>query len=269
MYKPVINSVVKYLKSINADIEIDHRYDCYRFEEIRPEEDVIFIWIGIGGIPDLGSVKRRGIYTIYYNTEPYCDGFCCDEIWTYSKYMFHYYNKGDQQQIIRFVPICEENGVKKVPYGGDSKGAQMKLTFIGWLCNRQDKYERLLCDPIIKENLEEKSDLWNDEDYNNYIGGRANIYLNLMKSGSHVLPTVRINKLLSHGCIIISERTNPEDEEHYEGLVQFCELDEIGKLYDNLLKKTGAELQEQSDEIYRKFSDKFHETRFAHLVLRS
>ena len=106
--------------------------------------------------------------------------------------------------------------------------------------------------------MEEVYNLWNDTDFNNYITNRPNIFLNLTKDGTVALPTVRINKLLSHRCIIISEHTNNADEEYYKDMIYFCDLSSIGSVYEKLINKSNDELVEESNRIYEKFYDTFH-----------
>jgi hypothetical protein len=116
----------------------------------------------------------------------------------------------------------------------------------------------------MKENLKEIYNLWNDNDYNNFISSKPNIFLNLTKHiipnivEYNVLPTVRINKLLSHKAIIISEHTNPIDEAYYKDMVYFCNLEEIEDVYQELINKTNIELEQISNNIYEKFYDKFY-----------
>jgi len=265
MYKPIILSCFKYLKYSNNDYIIDYRINYNNFNEIKPNE--ILIWVGCENIPNFDLLRNRGIYCIYYNTEPNIDKFNSNEIWTYSKYLFNSYNKYENTQIIKFIPIiCEEN-VPNVSYINLINN-NIKLTFIGLLAYRGDKKNILFQNSFIKNNLEEVYNLWNDTDFNNYISNKPNIYLNLTKKNTHALPSVRINKLLSHKCIIISEHTNDIDEEYYKGLIYFCNIHEIENVYRKLINKTNIELQQEADKIYEKFYNKFYYKNAIDLIIQ-
>ncbi len=249
MYKPIVSSVIELLKYSNYNIDIDFKVNNYNFDDIKENE--ILIWVGCISIPDFNHLRNKKIYTIYYDTEPDTNiRYSSDEIWTYSKYLFNNYKKQFEKQIIKFVPIILEENIPSVPY--NILNENIKLSFIGHLDCRSEKINK------ISTNIEEINNLWNDEKYNEYIKSNSRIYLNLTKSYTYVLPSVRINKLLSHKCIIISEHTNDIDEEYYKDMVYFCNIDDINKVYENLLKKSNIELQNEANEKYKKFYDKFY-----------
>jgi len=264
MYKPVIISILEILeKEINNIIEIDYRFNNLNFDEL--EENDLLIWVGCENIPNFDILKKRNIYTIYYNTEPDFDQINTDEIWTYSKYLFDNYNKVHKNQIIKFVPIiCEEN-VPVVPYHIEDDN--IKLIFMGSLNYRPDKKDILMSKHLLKNNLEEVYNLWSDNDFNNFIKKKANIFLNLKKTNNIVLPSLRFNKLLSHKCIIISEHTNDIDEEFYKDIIYFCNVDEIEDVYKKLMNKTNIELQNEADEIYKKFYNRFNTSNVQKLII--
>ena len=237
MYNPIILSITKILEYANPNIHIEYKINNdHNFDEIRPDD--VLIWVGCDRIPDFNLLNKKGIYTIYYNTEPDTNAYTSNEIWTYSKYLFDNYNKKN-----------------------------MKLIFIGKLDYRPDKRDKLLNNILIKDNLEEVYNLWNDNDFNNYINNNVNIFLNLTKSGTIALPSVRINKLLSHKCIIISEHTNEIDEEYYKEIIYFCDINEVGNIYKKLNDNTNVDLQQMSDEIYEKFYNKFNYKNVQNLII--
>jgi len=253
MYKPVNSSIKQFLEYSNNNIQIDYKSNYYNFDEINPNE--ILIWVGNIGIPDFESLNKRGIYTIYYNTEPDTEKFTSNEIWTYSKSLFDNYKKNNENQIIKFIPIIYEENIPSVDYNSINNH-NIKLIFIGELSYRGDKKDIIFKSELLKNNIKEVNNLWNDDDYNNYIVNNPGIYLNLTKSGTNALPSVRINKLLSHKCIIISEHTNDIDEEYYKGIVYFCNINEIEDVYKKLINESN--LHNISNEIYQKFYDKFY-----------
>ena len=94
-------------------------------------------------------------------------------------------------------------------------------------------------------------------DFNSFISSRANIYLNLTKTNTCALPSFRLNKLLSHRCIIISNHTNPLDEVDYKDLIIFCDLRDMESEYKKLLELSNEELHQKSNQIYKKFYSRF------------
>jgi len=134
--------------------------------------------------------------------------------------------------------------------------------------NYEYEIQKIIRDSFIKNNLEEVYNLWNDTDFNNYISSNPKIYLNLTKNNTYALPSVRINKLLSHKCIIISEHTNEIDEEYYKGIIYFCNIDEIENVYRRLVNKTNIELQQESNKIYEKFYNKFYYKNAINLIIQ-
>ncbi len=137
---------------------------------------------------------------------------------------------------------------------------------MGLLQFRSDKRDILLNDPIIKNNLEEIYNLWSDEAFNNYINNISNIFINLTKSGTNILPTVRLNKLLSHKCIIISEYTNDIDDGFYNDIIFFCKLEDISKIYLEIINKPKNEINELSENIYNRFYNKFNKINACSLI---
>lgn len=266
MYKPVINSIINILKNYYTYNEINIILTVNLNENNLLKDDILIL-VGCNLIlPDFNNLKEKSIYTIYYNTEPDINELCTNEIWTYSKYAFTLYKKNHIHQIIRFIPIILETNVPFVPYHINSN---LKLSFIGQFCARADYKKHILINSdLLKNNLEEINYLWNDIDYNNYISERPRIYLNLIKSMLPSLPTVRINKLLSHKCIIISEHTNYLDEEIYDGIIYFCYIEEIVNVYKNLIKKSNNELLEEAENKYNLFYNKFHITNIKNQILK-
>ena len=261
MYKPVIISIIEFMKE-NIDIIIEYKYDDYDYNLIQPND--ILLWVGCENIPNFDYFKDKNIYTIYYNTEPEISNHNSDEIWTYSKYLFYNYTKYDNQTI-RFFPIICENTNHYIPYNLKNDD-NLKLIFMGNLNYRYEKKKILFNQPIIQKDLVEIYNIWNDNDYNNLISNSPNIFINLTKGNTIILPSVRINKLLSHKCIIISEHTNEIDEAFYKDIVYFCNINEIGNIYKILINKSIEELEIESNEKYKKFYNIFNSKNIVNLI---
>lgn len=253
MYEPVILSIKEIIKTIYPHVEINYKPDYYEWDEIKTTQ--MLIWVGCIHIPDFNHFKDKNIYTVYYNTEPSIEKVNSDEIWTYSRYIFDLYSQEEKKQIIRYIPVLFEKNLPSSPYL--FKENQMNLIFLGSFFYRHEK--KLILDeyPLIKDNLQEVYNLWNNYDFTSFISSKPYIYMNLTKTDTSALPSFRLNKLLSHRCIIISEHTNPLDESLYKDLIIFCDLRDMESEYKKLLELSKEELHQKSNQIYKKFYSRF------------
>jgi len=260
MFKPVVDSIRILLNYTYPSLSIIYKINEYDFLNKLNENDVL-IWIGHRGEENINyeDLRNRNIYTISYNTEADTKIVNSNEIWTYSKYLFDIYEKHDNNQLIKFVPVICDNSMKYISYKNINT-QDLKLYFIGSIGFRQDKYDIIMQNNFMKDKLIILLNIWNEEDYINFITEQNSpkIFLNLTRSNSNILPSVRINKLLSNKCIVISEHTNPIDEELYEGIVYFTDVDKIADLFIELTNKTSDELEMESETRYQKFNEKFN-----------
>ena len=258
MYKPFVDNIRKLLEPVNYKTDYSN---IITYDLLQPNEVLIFM--GDVDKPDpsvLFTLLQKGIYIIYYNTEPIKYLFPYNEIWTYSKYLFTIYNKINENQLILYVPIMLDTNVPYVPY--HIKDEKKSLTFMGSFNYRAKTRDILFQSDFLKENIEEVYNLWNEYDYNRFISTKPKIYLNVMKLGGteiNILPSARINKLLSHKCIIISEHCNEIDDELYRNIIYFCKLEEIEDVYRMLLSKSNEELQKEANKKYELFCERFCE----------
>jgi len=284
MYKPITDSVLKILKYLHPDVYVDYKTFSPEYEDPEIYNQIqandVLIWLGIEKIIDFKKFKEKGVYTVYYNTEPadecdYCNSkhtgeakYYSNEIWTYSKFLLETYTKDEPSQIIKFVPVIYQENVPRITYSskGEKEKAPIKLVFIGNLDLRPQKKDKLLSKEILKNNLIGINHIWSDEAYNNFILENPHLHLNLTKGNTKTLPSVRINKLLSHGAIVISEHTNPIDEELYGDMVNFCNLDDIESVYKKLSSMTREEIQRKSDKIHNDFYEKFNVTKICNYI---
>ena len=253
MYSPAVLSLKEIITVIYPHIEINFKINYFEWDDIKPND--MLIWVGWESKPDFKYFQNKNIYTVYYNTEPFFDYESSDEIWTYSKYMFNLYEKKNGSKIVRFIPILCEKNLPCVPYL--LKESKMNLVFIGNLSFRIEKKNILMENHLIKENLEEIYHIWDNNEFTTFISSRPYIFINLLKTDTIALPSFRINKLLSHRCIIISEYTNSTDELYYKDLIIFCELKNIELEYKKLLELSNLELHKLSNQIYKKFYSRF------------
>jgi len=258
-YKPSTDSISQILKEKYPSVI--YKTDIDILNEIS--ENDVFIYVG-HEFNDFEDLKKRNIYTIWFNTEAFTNLKNSDEIWTYSKYIFEQYDKKESKQIIKFIPVICEDTTSFVKYNNN---VDMKLYFLGNFGYRKEKYDILMEYPKIRENLIEINNLWSDSDYNDFIeSSYPKIFINLTGQNTAALPAMRINKLLSHKGLIVSEHTNEIDERLYEGIVYFSDIHDFSNVYSNLLKKTNDELQMESEKRYDKFKQLFDQKNAINLI---
>ena len=137
MYKPFVNTIIKILENNNCNYNYLDKYDITLFNE---NDIVIFIGPcheqrGIDH-PNYKPLIDKNIYTILYWTEPDNTKCSTNEIWLYSKYLFHEFDK-NQDQIVKFVPIICEIDLPLIDYThsptsiNNDQNLDIKLCFMG------------------------------------------------------------------------------------------------------------------------------------------
>jgi hypothetical protein len=252
MYYPAIYTLLNLLPLVYNTVEIIFKLSNNNYDNIV-EGDTL-IWVGVYP-PDYSKLKKKNIYIIHFNLEPEVEDFNCDEIWTYSLYMFNEYKNSNlvKNKIIKYIPIIHDETLPITKY--TENNSQMQLAFFGRLYFRAETYEILKATGLT---VYEIYTLWSETDFNKFINNNTHIYLNLSKSNTKALASLRINKLLSHKCIIISEHTNEIDEELYKDIVFFKDLSEICSFYKSLIALSKSELETIANNSYQKFISIFN-----------
>lgn len=249
MFYPILYSLMKIIPLIYNNKKIEFKLDNKNLTNLKKGD--ILIWIGVNS-PNFHKFRKNGVYTIHFNVEPYIENKGSDEIWTYSLYMYEMHKRINK--IIKFIPVIHDDTLPKINYFKNNN--RMKLTFFGKLA-----YERKEKGNIIQKSnviINEIYNLWSEQNFNSYIINNTDIFLNIIRVKTKALPSVRINKLLSHKCIIISEHTNPYDEELYKDIVFFRNLNEIGSLYKSLIVMPISELEMIAEKAHQKFISIFN-----------
>ena len=102
MYKPVFNTITKLLKSSFDNIDIDYQCGNCNYNNLLSND--ILIFVGCISIPNFEELKKKNIYTVFYETEPVPIFITSnDEVWIYSKRLFDTYSKKSSNQIIKFL----------------------------------------------------------------------------------------------------------------------------------------------------------------------
>ena len=207
------------------------------YESLGPSDTLIVIGM-IGPFPNFKNLRKRGVYTIIFWTEPYVYKRYSDEIWYYSKYLTTLHAGSSFQHIL----VKDE---PMIDYSQFSKNTA-KLVFLGNLQYRTKEATNIMRSiPYFIE----KYDLFTKDKFDSFLVKEPHIYVSICKRGTRVLPSARINRLLSSGAIIISQHCNPVDDALYKDLIWFCSLNEIHDTSKMLMEKSPSELNELSQTI--------------------
>ena len=224
--------------------------------QLRPGD--VLLWVGPHGGWEMPWPRLRslGVKTIYYQTEPmdrcgingsdyvlHGAKLQPDEIWGYTWHNIHYC-KGDSKIVLRFVPPgyapLSTDGVLDADEGGLPSGDALRSTnssseliFLGYPFFRSGRgrsYARLR--EKLGTQLNATFMLWNVQAFESWWRQRGQwaMHLNLHKHGNSLhqpLETLRMATLLTKGATIISERSYPQDERIYDGLIHFGSVDQI------------------------------------------
>lgn len=250
MYDPVILSLKQLLPLMYTNRIIKFNINDAKNNDDLIEGDIL-IWVGFCQ-PNFKELKKRNIYIIFYNLEPYIDISETDEIWTYSRYLFEEYKKVTNK-IIKFIPTILDKSVPTINYLENNN--DMKLTFMGYIPYGRQEKNKIINKSGVKINM--VYNLWSHQAFNLFINNNTHIFLNITKGDTKVMPMVRVNKLLSHKCIIISEHLEELEEELYKDMVFFKDLHEIGDFFKSLINKSKAELDIIAESSYQKFINCF------------
>lgn len=249
MYKPFVNTISKLFP------QSKFLYNKWKVIHFNTNDIIIIIGCHFH-VKEFKYFKQKQLYVIFYWTEPEVVdkniSQYCDEIYLYSKFLFVLQQKQFDQQKIKFVPILKEDTTFTVNYL--NKTENIKLCFLG---NMKYRCINTINHFLNIRDFIEKYDLFDEHQYNIYMVNNTNIFLNLNKNGSNILPFCRICKLLSHKCLVISQHCNKEDEELFEDIVYFCSIKDIENTFYNLSSKSPNELNDISNKNYIKFCDKF------------
>ena len=196
----------------------------------------IFIWVGEAGrtyVPWL-ELKKKGVYAVYYQTEPWDSGCALsrhqvDEIWD-----FAWHNIDACQATLRKKDVPT---LRWVPLGALPAKHQVghharvpALFFLG-AGSRKSGKTRYWClrqlegKDQLGRKLYKRDNVWTEDEYARLLK-RHDVFLNVHKGcgDPHNPVTFRVSKILNAGGLIISERAFPKDEREYEGLVTFVNV---------------------------------------------
>ena len=209
----------------------------------------VFIWIGPVGsdVPPWRELRRRGVRTIYFQTEPSdaCQFARSDaqEIWEFSWHNFDACARRLPVGLtMRYVPlgyhappVRELAATLRTPQFSGRRGTE--LLFFGYpfyKSGRGSCYARLA--RTLGPRLNATWLMWSAEDFEAWWSehGQWAVHLNLHKTceNAHNPVVFRTALLLSRGATVISERSYWRDEKEYEGLVHFGRVDDLPAMLD-------------------------------------
>ncbi|EGB03045.1 hypothetical protein AURANDRAFT_68348 [Aureococcus anophagefferens] len=229
LYKPILDSLELLLApECQVDRRITSVWDLWLASHMRRND--IFIYVGdirmyIFFFVRFRSLRRRGIYCIYFQTEPIhlvlpvlldrlglFSKHQPDEIWDYAALNLTTLQKLDVPSLTCKSFLIDHASKLETP----------DLIFLGNIKHRQPG---------------------------------SSIFLNIHKVGATTIEALRINKLLGHKALIISEPCEEIDRLNYNGLVFFEPLECIPQKFDELVAIGPERRQKLADEIYASSPD--------------
>lgn len=265
-HQPIVQTLIEGFQILNY--QTIYKNDKY-FWEMNTGD--IFIWIAMNWnkekVPWI-KLKEKGIYIIYYQTEPLGSGMShpyehLNEVWDYSCYNIMHFKKKNSRITdnlkYRFVPpgyFCNEC----VQYKSKKDN---KIVLFGSPKWRKSSW-KIVTECFINENLENRLiaiyNVWDEEKYISFIQESfvSGIFINILKPGcGNILTSVRFSKLLSSKAIIISERCQEIDEVKYQGIVDFVDLKNIVFKCKEYLKMTAEERKTIANKRFQLFKNRF------------
>lgn len=192
----------------------------------------IFIWVGLQGhtrVPWL-QLKARGVLTVYYRTEP--NEPCIQTTQLSETWEYTHANWGGACERpaprSRYLPPGAPTRLA-ASLRGAGHPAMPSLAFVGRIWAGRAKCFWSLSDAVFPGKIQILKDLWTEERWQQAMTNMTAV-VNLHKhcgDSTQPLEAFRAVKLLAHGCIVLSERSNAQDEAAFEGMVTFASVEDL------------------------------------------
>lgn len=268
MYKPAMSTLRRGLEAYaNATRwKIEYRYIADNvageLANLNLRRGDVYIWIGVegNGMVPWAMLRGRGVYSIYYQTEPV---FTCayskkdvDELWDYSWRNIDACDKRADKPGQRLIPPGFQEGVGR---SIQSPGLP-KLNFFGGPQYRGACYDRAIA--IFKASniqLVKEYGIWSDEAFARYIKSHG-VFFNLHKNcegDSAPVEAFRMACLLSAGAIVLSVHSFAKDEAQFKDLIDFAPMEAMVAQYNRIASMSQVQRQEISDRRAASFQEKF------------
>ena len=252
-----------------------------------------FIWVGVKqhGTPPWAEMRRHGVRTIFYQTEPMpASGGCMippmrrpsseleatplvDEVWDYSEVNLQLCARVPHAPTLRFLPPGAITGAtndvhatagarattgskEREPLDGGG-GAAPQAIFLGDVTLD----ERARCFTSLRPLVRAVNDVWSESALRRLVASTPPpLFINLHKKcmppdGRQPLESVRLSQLLTLGALVVSQHAHERDEARYEGLVDFVSLAEMPQAIRKLQQRT--DLADLAAERAARFRERF------------
>lgn len=310
MYAPIVRTLVRGFNSTTAHEdggggsgavvvhvgEVDASAEptsAFQREMLRLGERDTFVWVGMKqhGTPPWAQLRARGVFTIYYQTEPLprsgvcilppsrraappdpADAKLVDEVWDYSQWNVAQCEGAAHAPRIRHVPpgaFAEPYTITPAPSGSSAGRGVARALFLG----DPTLEERPKCFAPLSRLVTTVNDVWTDEALRRQFLISASappIFVNLHKRCLHdeaaqPLEAVRISQLLSAGGLVLSQRAAARDEVLFSGIVNFSTLADMPSALSALLAR--SDLRELARRRNVEFRTRFRPERLVGIAL--
>ena len=277
MYAPVISSLVAVFHAagpVEPMVNFASEQDVGSAAALRRGD--LFIFVGMHGVRHMTmarwqGLRKRGIRTAYYQSEPrqrcfVSDRTMMDEVWDFSWYNLDICrNHTHDPPLLRYVPLVALQGSPRVRY--QPNRTCTSLVFFG------GAYDRDRCLSFLKTSIDAAGDearfrsvynVWSESDFDVFLTqAGVGIFVNIHRHCRVVIPpaatpvTWRNPVLLNAHAIVISERCYWKDEMQFAGLIDFSNVTSLPKAFFRLRAMTAGERQALAESRHAAFAERF------------
>lgn len=279
MYEPAFRTIVAGFEAYAHRTELNftasndmsaQKRDILRATSALEKGD-LFIWLGLAGYSSApwDELHRRGVRTVFYRTEP--KGPCIftnqgvDETWDYT-----HVNVARQRGICATIGGMQNRSTSISRYlpPGWPAGVQLprplvipqrvqatsRLTFLGHVLGRiSSNKSRAVCLRRIQSTMRGarisvQTKMWTTGAVARVVKPGM-VFLNLHRGCENpVRPfeAFRASQLIPFGALLISEHAATPDERSFHGIVEFETVDNLGLVYNKLLRWSTEERQRRA-----------------------
>lgn len=212
----------------------------------------LFIWLGWLGSEQVpwASLAKHGVRTVYYRTEP-SEPACPSKGWHLSE-AWEYTRANVGKCTCSWAPISRYLPPGALTASAGKLPASTSLVFVGNsrfdLAKRGPTYHRRRsrCFHALAKRMPELravDNVWSEASFATLMRKHA-IYLSFHKGcglPNQPVEAFRVAKVLSHGRLVIGERSHVADEHEFDQLVTFGNLSQVPYLHRQILQMPLAE----------------------------
>lgn len=220
MYDPIVQTLLQGFRFLNVSVQLRVINERAPTTEATHQLQTrnTFVWIGPFKAREIewSLLRRRGIRTIFYQTEPVTGCFLtqADELWDYSPSNVRHCKKQNAKMVVRHVPVGFYKTAPVVDFS--SKSLLSTAVFLGARHLRPTSCWK------HQPNVSFRRDVWCDLEFARVLQ-KHYLFLNVHKAcGRAQNPVaIRVPMLVQSLGMVVSEIADAEDMRLYEDITDF------------------------------------------------